>query len=60
MAQSFQRIFNGQKLLPEDIISLKHERHEQKLMKDDPTLTYGEAHNRTNKLYNYKRFIRKG
>ena len=52
MAQSFQRIFNGQKLLPEDIISLKHERHERKLMKDDPTLTYGEAHNRTNKLYN--------
>lgn len=60
MAQSFQRIFNGQKLLPEDIILLKHERYERSLMKADPNLTYTEAHNLTNELYNYEMFIRKG
>lgn len=60
MAQSFQRIFNGQKLLPEDIMLLKHERYERSLMKADPNLTYTEAHNLTNELYNYEMFIRKG
>lgn len=34
-------------------------KHERKLMKDDPTLTYEEAHDITNKLYNYEMFVRK-
>lgn len=59
MTQSFQRIFNGQELLPENIMLLKHERYERALMKVDPDLTYREAHEKTNKLYDYETFIRK-
>lgn len=59
MAQSFQRIFNGQKLLPKDIILLKHERYERKLMKQHPDLDYYSAHHLTNKIYNYEEFDKK-
>uniref|UniRef100_UPI0024BA6E1A phage minor capsid protein n=1 Tax=Ligilactobacillus salivarius TaxID=1624 RepID=UPI0024BA6E1A len=59
MAQSFQRIFNGQKLHEEDIILLKHELYERKLMKNNPNMTYKEAHNLTNKIYDYESLINK-
>ncbi|MGT2867187.1 phage minor capsid protein, partial [Streptococcus fryi] len=51
MADSFARIFNGQKLLPHDIIMLKHERHEAQLMSQG--LDYDTAHKMTEEIYNY-------
>ncbi|MEO5286417.1 hypothetical protein [Limosilactobacillus allomucosae] len=57
MAQSFQRIFNGQKLLPEDIIMLKHERYERKIMQEHSDWTYSKAHQLANKIYNYQSIV---
>ena len=57
MAQSFQRIFNGQELLNEDIIMLKHELYERQLMKANPDWTYKHAHEIVDKKYNYKKAV---
>ncbi|HEM3578226.1 TPA: phage minor capsid protein [Streptococcus suis] len=56
MADSFARIFNGQKLLPHDIIMLKHERHEAQLMSQG--LEYEVAHKMTEEIYNYDLAVR--
>ena len=42
-----------------DIILLKHERYEQKLMKQHPDLDYYRAHHLINKIYNYEEFDKK-
>lgn len=57
MAHSFQRIFNGQELLNEDIIMLKHELYERQLMKANPDWTYKHAHEIVDKKYNYKKAV---
>ncbi|MCF1843913.1 hypothetical protein LZE20_08415, partial [Lactobacillus jensenii] len=60
MAQSFQRIFNGQELEERDKIMLKHELYESKLMTANSKLPYIEAHALANKKYNYEKLTRKG
>lgn len=60
MAQSFQRIFNNQKLLDRDKILLKHELYERKLMEKNPNMTYFKAHKLTNKKYNYEELTKAG
>lgn len=60
MAQSFQRIFNGQELKYRDRIMLKHELYEKKLMERNPKLTYTEAHDLTNQIYNYEKLTKRG
>ena len=44
MSQSFSRIFNGTGIIKNDIIVLRHELYERKLMKSNPKMTYYEAH----------------
>ncbi|MBD9000561.1 MAG: hypothetical protein EGQ92_10415 [Lactobacillus ruminis] len=44
MSQSFSRIFNGTGITKNDIIMLRHELYERKLMKSNPKMTYYEAH----------------
>lgn len=54
MAQSFSRIFNGTGVTEDDIIMLKHELYERKLMKSNPKMTYCEAHQLSKEKYDYK------
>lgn len=58
MAKSFLRIANGQKLSAKDIMLLKHERYERKLMKNNPKMDYATAHNITNAMYNYEKMVK--
>ena len=64
MAQSFSRIFNGKDIENHDIIMLKHELFESQIMAENPKIIYDEAHELTNKKYNYedalKDFKKKG
>ncbi len=57
MAQSFLRILNRQKVLERDIILIKHELLESNLMKENPDLTYKEAHKITNQQFNYENML---
>lgn len=57
MAQSFLRILNRQKVLERDIILIKHELLESNLMKENPNLTYKEAHKITNQQFNYENML---
>lgn len=54
MSQSFSRIFNGTGITKDDIIMLKHELYERKLMKSNPKMTYYEAHELSKEKYDYK------
>lgn len=54
MAQSFNRIFSNKDVNDDDIIMLKHELYERKLMKANPKMTYQEAHALALKKYPYK------
>ncbi len=54
MSQSFSRIFNGTGVTEDDIIMLKHELYERKLMKSNPKMTYYEAHQLSKEKYDYK------
>lgn len=52
MAQSWQRLIDGKNIQPHDLLLLEHEMYEMILVNDGiPQL---EAHNLTNKIYNYK------
>ncbi len=54
MSQSFSRIFNGTGITKDDIIMLRHELYERKLMKSNPKMTYYEAHELSKEKYDYK------
>lgn len=53
MAESFRRILEGKNIKPHDIIMIKHENLELNLIKKY-NLTYEDAHELTNKKYNYQ------
>ena len=54
MSQSFSRIFNGTGITKDDIIMLRLELYERKLMKSNPKMTYYEAHELSKEKYDYK------
>ena len=54
MSQSFSRIFNGTGITKDDIIMLRPELYERKLMKSNPKMTYYEAHELSKEKYDYK------
>lgn len=53
MAESFRRILEGKNIKPHDIIMIKHENLELNLIKKY-NLVYEDAHELTNKKYNYQ------
>lgn len=63
MAQSFQRILDGENIMAHDITLLRHERLEYLLMKKY-NMVYEDAHELTETKYNYaaelKEFLRRG
>lgn len=58
MAESWQRLFIGKNIQKHDIIMLKHELLEYKLMNKD-NYSYREAHLKTNQKWNYEAALNK-
>ena len=56
IAVSWQNLIDGKNIEEKDLILLKHEYHEHSLMINDG-LSYIEAHEKTQKLYNYKKAV---
>lgn len=56
MGQSWQRLIDGRKIEERDIILLNHEFLESILM--DEGLSYDEAHEKAQRLYNYAKALR--
>ncbi len=57
MAESWQRLINGKAIREMDIIMLKHELMEYRLM-NEQGLDYWTAHNIAEEKYNYTKFIK--
>ncbi len=57
MAESWQRLINGKAIREMDIIMLKHELMEYRLM-NEQGLDYRTAHNIAEEKYNYTKFIK--
>lgn len=55
MAESWRRLREGKDIQPHDLILLKHELYELKLMQNG--LSYAEAHEITNQKYNYQKAL---
>lgn len=56
IAVSWQNLIEGKNIDEKDLILLKHEYYEYNLMKNEG-LSYVEAHEKTQKLYNYKQAV---
>ena len=56
MAISWQRLTEGKNIQEMDLVLLRHELMEYKLM-NEQKLLYREAHDITSKMYNYQKFI---
>ena len=54
MADSWTRLISGKNVQPHDLVLLRHERMERDYMLHDK-MDYDEAHEKTNKFYNYSK-----
>ena len=54
IAQSWQRLAEGQQILSHDITLINHELYEMKLKRDNPGISHSEAHTRATRKYNYQ------
>ena len=57
-AQAWQRLAEGKNIRPSDIIMLRHEQMELRIMRETEC-TYEEAHEQANKVYNWAKEIAK-
>ena len=54
IAQSWQRLAEGKKIMPHDRTLINHELYEMKLKRDNPGITHSEAHTKATHKYNYQ------
>lgn len=59
MANSWMRLREGKNIQDHDLIILKHEIEEEKIMSDNLEISYETAHNEANKKYNYAAALKK-